>query len=283
MPTPLEVYNKRIKKREKEKRKNERAEARNIAKLLQEPEKLKQELDELSHKAIIGRIDQESLQRKEKLEKIWSQHKSTPKYAPEPVPVPATESSETSSDSSEYSDDSPRCVIEIAGQPKGGIKRGFHDPDPTDNIALELLANVPSLPVPPEGMPSSEPPGPPGPPPPIPGKTHGAPEKQMDNKRPKFAHGRPGMHNSGKRGGMARPGGSRPPPPPPVGATHSQAQRGQWESLGRGQHLEMRVPPPPPSHGPAGYGNQSGSSKTDSSTEKPTVPIKQYFIPTQLR
>ncbi|UVC49419.1 hypothetical protein MACK_003250 [Theileria orientalis] len=158
MPTPLEVYNKRIKKKEKEKRKKARLEVKTSKKLLEDPEKLKKELDELTHKAIIGRIDAESLERKEKIEKLWDQYNKTKQVKDKEDRETESDESEekSSSDESDYSsdsDDKPRCVIEIEGevknkpveiQPKKN-KKGFHDPEPPDEFELELMNHMPKL------------------------------------------------------------------------------------------------------------------------------------------
>ncbi|EAN33644.1 WW domain binding protein 11 family protein [Theileria parva strain Muguga] len=151
MPTPLEVYNKRIKKKEKEKRKKLRYEVRASKKLLEDPENLKKELDELTHKAIIGRIDQESLERKEKIEKLWEQYTKTKhqKDLEENYQSQSSDDIHSSSDSEESSDDEkPKCVIEIEGEVKKKPveRRGFHDPEvPNDDFAKELFNNIPKL------------------------------------------------------------------------------------------------------------------------------------------
>ncbi|BAM38893.1 conserved hypothetical protein [Theileria orientalis strain Shintoku] len=158
MPTPIEVYNKRIKKKEKEKRKKARLEVKTSKKLLEDPEKLKKELDELTHKAIIGRIDAESLERKEKIEKLWDQYNKTKQVKDKEEQETESDESEekSSSDESDYSTDSedkPRCVIEIEGELKNKPvekepkknKKGFHDPEPPDEFELELRSHMPKL------------------------------------------------------------------------------------------------------------------------------------------
>ncbi|UKJ87868.2 hypothetical protein MACJ_000308 [Theileria orientalis] len=158
MPTPIEVYNKRIKKKEKEKRKKARLEIKTSKKLLEDPDKLKKELDELTHKAIIGRIDAESLERKEKIEKLWDQYNKTKQVKDKEDQETESDESEekSSSDESDYSsdsDDKPRCVIEIEGEVKKKPvpkeleknKKGFHDPEPPDDFALELMNHIPKL------------------------------------------------------------------------------------------------------------------------------------------
>ncbi|KAK1934924.1 hypothetical protein X943_003258 [Babesia divergens] len=154
MTNPVQAYRKLQKKREKEKLRKNRVEVREAAKLLQEPEKLKKELDQLSHKSIIGRVDGSDALRKEKLEKLWERHEAKLNAASAHLQLSGdstkTMSKSSSSESESDSDEEPpRCVIEIGGKALPNtkpIKRKLKDDAVGDDFALELLNNVPPLP-----------------------------------------------------------------------------------------------------------------------------------------
>lgn len=154
MTDPVQAYRKSQKKREKEKRRKNRLEVREAAKLLKEPEKLKKELDQLSHKSIIGRVDEADALKKEKLEKLWERHEAKVNAASAHLQLSGDSTkimSESSSSESESDSDEepPRCVIEIGGKALPNtkpIKRKLNDDAVGDDFALELLNNVPPLP-----------------------------------------------------------------------------------------------------------------------------------------
>ncbi|KAK1442005.1 hypothetical protein BgAZ_400350 [Babesia gibsoni] len=156
MSIAVQAYRKLQKKREKEKHKKARQEVREAAKLLLEPDKLKKELDELSHKSIIGRIDEDSLSRKDKLEKLWEKHSA--KCGASSIPESAgtgdvehPSTSESSSDDDRDSDDSgPTCAIAIGNTiitpskpSKRRRKEGGDAED--DEFVAELLKNAPPV------------------------------------------------------------------------------------------------------------------------------------------
>ncbi|XP_954340.1 uncharacterized protein TA20895 [Theileria annulata] len=284
MPTPLEVYNKRIKKKEKEKRKKLRYEVRASKKLLEDPENLKKELDELTHKAIIGRIDQDSLERKEKIEKLWEQYTKTKhqKDLEENYQSQSSDDSHSSSDSEESSDDEkPKCIIEIAGETKKKPveRRGFHDPEtPNDEFAKELFNNIPKLQTKDEGKTTV---------------------KGNMSKRVKYNKSNED-NKTGKMNYTPRPSDNTivanipytlnptpllpavlPPVPPPP----------QFPMVNLGPippHMNMFPPPmqPPPMMFPnPSVGPQS---VTHNETEEPAetkekIPLSKYFVPSQLR
>ncbi|GFE53796.1 WW domain binding protein 11, putative [Babesia ovis] len=152
MANPVEAYRKLQKKREKEKNRKGRHEAREAAKLIQDPERLKKELDELSHKSIIGRINDDDAERKAKLDKLWEKHTASLAVAAIPSGDTGHSSEDSDSDSSSSDDNSEeeenKCVIQIGGKTidTDNAKRKVKPEVLPDDFAVELLNNAPPLP-----------------------------------------------------------------------------------------------------------------------------------------
>ncbi|EDO06958.2 WW domain binding protein 11 family protein [Babesia bovis T2Bo] len=150
MANPVDAYRKLQKKREKEKNKRTRQEVREDAKLVQDPDKLKKELDELSHKSIIGRIDEAATERKAKLERLWAQHVEKTALGDTAIDEHDNDSdtseSESSSSDDVTDDEETKCVIHIAGKGVVSTKKQKEERLP-DDFALELLKNAPPVPV----------------------------------------------------------------------------------------------------------------------------------------
>ncbi|GBE59618.1 WW domain binding 11 [Babesia ovata] len=250
MPNPVEAYRKLQKKREKEKHRKDRQEAREAAKLVQDPDRLKKELDELSHKSIIGRIDDTASERKAKLEKLWAKHETTIAASAQNISPPSESSDKSSSDASSSEDDSdsdedkPKCVIEIAGgavispNPKRKVKKEKLP----DDFALELLQNAP----------------------PLPPKEDSTSQAAAQNKRGATFAQRDMHVNHAKRRlevnppkyidvnrGMNHAAAPPPPPPPPPSAPPKKP-------------IAIQIPP-----------------KVE--TPKAAPPLSSYFVPNQLR
>ncbi|CDR95716.1 hypothetical protein, conserved [Babesia bigemina] len=247
MPNPVEAYRKLQKKREKEKHRKDRQEAREAAKLVQDPDRLKKELDELSHKSIIGRIDDVAAERKAKLEKLWAKHETTIAASAQNIRPPSEPSDKSESDSSSSEDDSdsdedkPKCVIEIAGGTiiSANPKRKVKKEKLPDDFALELLQNAPPLPPKEDSTaaPNKR------------GTTFPDRDMHMNHaKRRLDVH--PPKHIAVNRGMNV----AAPPPPPP---------------------------PPPPSAPPKKPIAIQIPQKAD--PPKAAAPLSSYFVPNQLR
>ncbi|ORM39747.1 uncharacterized protein BXIN_0029 [Babesia sp. Xinjiang] len=244
MANPVEAYRKLQKKREREKNRKGRQEARDAARLVQDPEKLKKELDELSHKSIIGRINDTDAERKAKLEKLWQKHSANLAVAAVQPPEDDTSVDDSKSDSSSSGDDSDeeetKCVIQIAGKPilkTDNTKRKLKRDDVQDECTVESIKCAPPMP------PNTE--------------------TVSGNTGQNVQVG----HTTGfKRHTSHVNQGVQAPRPKPIGINPNI------------QHIPPPPPPPPPPKKKVAIELPQGAAK-----EAPSFPLNSYFVPNQLR